>query len=106
MKGAKVNHEKRSAEKWVEIARTFGEKCVEIQHDPKLSIDQKLEKQKSLGKEMAQEIQADTYLADEHKHNMIKSIQSYLDDWTKMHDMILNRDSNSPDLEKKSKKKK
>ena len=55
MKGAKSSQEKgkRSAEDWVEVARHFGEKCVAIQQDKNLTLDQKLEKQKTLSNEMA-----------------------------------------------------
>jgi hypothetical protein len=77
-----------NAEHWVEIARKFGEKCVAIQQDVKLSLDQKLEKQKSLSKEMIKEIESDSHLKHEDKAIMLKSINSYIDDWSKMHDML------------------
>jgi hypothetical protein len=107
MKGAKSSQtkEKRSAENWVDIARTFGEKCVAIQHDSKLDIEQKLEKQKSLAKEMAKDIQEDPYLTVEDKRIMINSIKDYIDDWTKMHD-ILKQGSEEGMTEKPKKKQK
>lgn len=105
MKGTKSSHGKgkRSAEDWVDIARGFGEKCVTIQHDSKLDIEQKLEKQKALSKEMIKEIQDDSHLSDEDKNVMIKSIKSYIEDWSKMHD-ILEAGPSSQASSKKSKK--
>jgi hypothetical protein len=90
MEGINSNQEKpkRNAEDWVSIARDFGEKCVEIQKDSQLSIDQKLEKQRVVGNEMAKEIQADSHLKDEDKRQMIDSINNYMDEWKVMHDLI------------------
>lgn len=79
---------KRSAEDWVNVAREFGQKCQAIQHDKKLSMDQKLEKQGVLSKELSKEIQNDPHLKSEEKKTMIDSITGYMDDWTKMHDLI------------------
>lgn len=90
MKSAKTAQEKakRSAEDWVGVAREFGEKCQAIQHDPKLDLDQKLEKQKALGQQMGKEIQADPNLKKEEKQLMIASINNYMDEWSKMHDLM------------------
>lgn len=89
MKGEKCNSEKsRGAEEWVSVARKFGEDCVSIQHDTKLTIDQKLAKQKELGDKMAKEINLDTHLTAEDKRQMIASIQSYMHEWQSMHDMV------------------
>lgn len=89
MKGEKSNQEeaKRSAEDWVSVARNFGEECVKIQHDPKLSIDQKLEKQKVLSNKMTKEIEADPHLSADDKRQMIDSIHNYMDEWKIMHDL-------------------
>jgi transposase len=105
MKGTKSSHGKgkRSAEDWVDIARSFGEKCVKIQHDSKLDTEQKLEKQKALSKEMIKEIQDDPHLSDEDKSVMINSIKSYIEDWSKMHDILQAGPSTEPSP-KKSKK--
>ena len=90
MKSAKTAQEKakRCAEDWVGVAREFGEKCQAIQHDPKLDLDQKLEKQKALGQQMGKEIEADPNLKKEEKHLMIASINNYMDEWSKMHDLM------------------
>ncbi len=105
MKEGKSSQEKlkRSAEDWVAIARNFGEKCVEIQKESTLNIDQKLEKQKALGKEMAKEIQADPHLKDEDKQQMIHSINNYMDEWKTMHDVI-HKEPNPKSLGKKKEK--
>lgn len=104
MKDEKSNSEKsfRSAEDWVSVARKFGEDCVSIQHDTKLTIDQKLEKQKALGDKMAKEINLDANLPKEDKHQMIESIQSYMHEWQSMHDM--SQQSESKEGPSKSKK--
>jgi hypothetical protein len=94
---------KRSAEDWVDIARVFGEKCLDIQHNSKLSLEQKLEKQRVLSEEMAKEIQNDPHLQNEDKTTMINSIKNYMDDWTKIHE-TLQSSSNSETEKKKSKK--
>ncbi len=90
MKSTKQDSDKskHTAEGWVEVARTFGEKCQAIQRDSKLSMDDKLEKQKILGKEMAKEIQNDPNLKPEEKKLMEASIKNYMDEWTKMFDLI------------------
>lgn len=75
---------KLSAEAWVDIARKFGEKCVEIQHDSNLSLEQRLDKQKKLSEELSNQIQNDSNLNAEEKKAMITSVKSYMDDWTKM----------------------
>lgn len=86
----KQDLKKTNAEKWVEVAKEFGEKCVDIQRDSKLTLDQKLAKQKSLSQEMTKQIQNDTHLEENDKKVMIESIDSYLKDWTKLHDTIQN----------------
>jgi hypothetical protein len=105
MKAEKSSHEQNqtNAEHWVEVARKFGEKCVAVQQDAKLSLDQKLEKQKSLSKEMIKEIQKDSHLKDEEKATMIKSIDSYINDWSKMHDILQNvpQEQKHPEKHKK-----
>ena len=75
MKGEKSNpgQPMRSAEEWVSVARKFGEECVKIQHDTKLTIDQKLAQQKALGDKMAKEINLDAHLPAEDKHQMIEN---------------------------------
>ena len=104
MKGAKQGQEKakRNAEDWVNVAREFGEKCQVIQRDSALSMDQKLEKQKVLGQKMAKEIQDDPHLKPEEKKLMVASITNYMDDWTKMHELIKNT---VPEPQKKTSKK-
>ena len=104
MKNTKLNQEKgkRNAEAWVEVARAFGEKCVEVQHDPKLNLDQKLKKQDTLCNEMKQEIQNDSFLSKEDKKIMIDSINNYMNDWKKMHE-ALKAISLTPNEKKKSK---
>jgi len=87
MKNTKTES-KRSAEDWVTVAREFGEKCQAIQHDSKLDIDQKLEKQKELCKEMGKEIESDANLKSEEKKMMLASITNYMDEWMKMHDLM------------------
>lgn len=94
---------KRNAENWVEIARKFGEKCVAIQHDIKLTLDQKLEKQQSLSKEMIKEIHNDPYLKSEDKTVMEKSINSYIEDWTKMHNILQTIPADQPEMKKHKK---
>lgn len=90
MKGAKQGQQKakRNAEDWVDVAREFGEKCQAVQRDSKLSMDQKLEKQKVLGEKMAKEIKDDPDLKPEEKKLMVLSITNYLEEWTKMHELI------------------
>lgn len=97
MKSEKTTHDKskRNAEDWVEVARVFGEKCQAIQHDPKLNLDQKLEKQKALGVQMGKEIEADTGLKKEEKKLMVASINNYMDEWSKMHDLMKNASSSA-----------
>ena len=92
MKETKKGHEmpKKSAEDWVNVAREFGEKCQTIQHDTSLNMDQKLEKQKTLSQKMAKEIQEDPHLKPEEKKLMVASIHNYMEDWSKMHDLIKN----------------
>lgn len=91
MKDVKLEEKsKTNAEKWVEVARIFGEKCMAIQNDPKLNANQKLEKQKSLSTEMAKEIQEDKHLNSEDKKMMLTSIKNYQDEWKKMNDFIQN----------------
>lgn len=84
MKGENI----RSAEDWVQVARQFGEDCVKIQQDSKLSLDQKLEKQKVLGNKMAKEIETDPHLNKDDKRQMVESIRSYMHEWETMHDII------------------
>ena len=86
---------KRSAEDWVAIARKFGEECVKIQHDAKLSIDQKLEQRKALGDKIIQDIKEDLHLAEEDKRQMLDSIQNYMHEWQAMHDLIQQEESSS-----------
>lgn len=103
MKSAKTQEKaKRSAEDWVTVAREFGEKCQAIQHDPKLSLDEKLEKQKILGQQMGKEIEGDTHLKKEEKQLMIASINNYMDEWSKMHDLMKN--ATKPEQKKAGKK--
>lgn len=105
MKEAKAGQEKakRSAEQWVVIAREFGEKCVKIQQDPKLSIDDKLKKQRALGTEMAKEIQADAHLKESDKQEMVTSIHNYMDEWESLHDLIQNTGKNNQGNQNKDK---
>ena len=111
MKGAKQDSDKskRSAEDWVDVARKFGEKCQTIQRDANLSMDEKLEKQKLLSKEMAKEIHDDPNLKPEEKKLMEASIKNYIDEWTKMFDLIkktaTDKKSTAADTKKKAPKK-
>lgn len=90
MKGTKSHPEKvkHSAEDWVLIARKFGEECVKIQQDSKLSLDKKLEKQRILGDEMVKTIKQDAYLTEEDKSQMVKSIHNYIEEWKAVHDVL------------------
>ncbi len=82
------NKKKHIADDWVAIAKKFGEDCLEIQEDSQLSIDQKLEKQESLGNKIAKDIQDDSCLMDSDKQQMVYSIHSYIQDWKKLYDNI------------------
>jgi transposase len=106
MKEAKLSQGKvkRNAEDWVKIARKFGEECVAIQHDPKLNVDKKLEKQRVLGNDMAKEIESDPYLKKEDKKQMIASINNYMDEWETVHDLIQKTRSKAPEKNPKKKK--
>ncbi len=108
MKSAKAGQKKakRRAEDWVAVARSFGEKCIAVQHDSNLSADQKLEKQKVLCKEMTQEIQGDSDLKDDDKKRMVDSIKNYMDDWEKMHHALQNPSASQNEKKEKSDKKK
>ena len=92
MKGAKSDQEKaaRSAEDWVAVAKEFGDKCQAIQSDAKLSVDQKLERQRVLAEKMSKEIEADQHLKKEEKKLMFVSIESYMKEWSKIYDMMKN----------------
>lgn len=70
---------KRTSEEWVSVAKDFGEKYNKIQQDPKLSMDQKLEKQTALVKQVIVEIENDTFVSNEAKKKMLKSIESYIE---------------------------
>lgn len=92
MKDDKLGHkneEAHNAEFWVTRARTFGEKCVAIQQDHKLSLDQKMEKQKQIGKELSKEIQSDFRLGEKDKERMQHSIDNYLHNWETLHRTFL-----------------
>lgn len=103
MKGAKTGEVKagRSAEDWVQVAKEFGDNCQALQSDKKLSEDQKLEKQKVLAQKMTKEIEADPHLKKEEKKLMVASIDSYMKEWTKMHELM----KSAMDGQKKSAKK-
>lgn len=75
-------------------------KCLAVQRDSKLSVDQKLEKQKMLSDEIAKEVKADSRLKESDKKGMLDSIQNYMNDWTTMHDLIYEK----PQAEKPSPK--
>jgi hypothetical protein len=79
---------KRTAEEWVTVAREFGEKCQAIQHDAKLGVDEKLDKQKELCSAMIKQIESDPNLKSEEKAMMTSSITNYMEEWVKMHDLI------------------
>lgn len=104
MKSAKQDKAKakRSAEDWVAVARLFGEECITIQHDKILTLEQKLEKQHSLAKEMTKEIQNDADLKSEEKKAMIESLNNYIEEWTAMQKKIQGGASAAP--QKKAKK--
>lgn len=78
---------KHNGEDWMSIARSFGEECVKIQQDSKLSIDQKLEKQKTLSNRMIKEIEVSSDLSNDDKQQMIESIHHYMHEWKTMHDL-------------------
>jgi len=80
--------EKRSAEEWVLVARSFGETCVEIQKDPKLTVDQKFEKQKVLSENIVKKIKHDFHLEEEAKNQMIESINNYMNQWQSIDNVI------------------
>ena len=79
---------KHTAEEWVQIAKNFGEKCLEIQKDSTLNTEQKLKKQSVLSAEISRQIQNDPYLKDEDKNQMIESINSYMNEWKSIQDSI------------------
>lgn len=87
MKNAKSGPETvgRSAEDWVQVAKQFGEKCVVIQKDAKISHEEKLKRQDVLAKEMEKEIHGDTHLKEVDKKQMLQSIHSYMDEWKTIH---------------------
>lgn len=103
MKEAKsdLKQEKHSAEFWVSRAKAFGEKCVAIQHDPKLSTDQKLDKQRALSNEISKEVQNDSNLKAEDKKRMLESIKTYLADWQKIYDSMQKDEANQQKAPKK-----
>lgn len=103
MKEAKsdLKQEKHNAEFWVNRAKAFGEKCVAIQQDPKLSNEQKLDKQRALSNEIAKEVQNDTNLKAEDKKKMLDSIKNYLNDWQKIHKSIQEDEANQQKQTKK-----
>lgn len=90
MKKSRSSREKgkRSAEDWVLIAKQFGEECLVIQKDSKISHDEKWEKQNVLAKKMASEIKNDGYLKEEDKRQMIDSINNYMDEWKVLYDTL------------------
>lgn len=90
MKETKLDAKKNktTAEVWVSRAKVFGEKCIAIQQDSKLSTQQKLSKQQELSNELTQEVQSDPHLKNEDKKRMLESIKNYMDDWRKIHDRI------------------
>ena len=102
MEGEKFSEKSRNAEEWVAVARKLGEECVSIQQDTKFTIDQKLEKQKTLGDKMAEEINLDAHLSAEDKYQMIESIQNYMHEWQSMHDMA-RQDGNKENASKNTK---
>lgn len=84
----KSNQSSHVAEDWVKIAKEFGDKCQAVQRDTKLSMDQKLEKQNALSKELAKQIQNDSQLKPEDKKSMVESLNKYNEDWTQMHNLL------------------
>lgn len=93
--------EKHTGEYWVNRAKEFGEKCVAIQQDPKLSADQKLEKQKAICNEVAKEIKADGVLKEEEKQSMIESIQEYMSGWSTIYDALHPKEEKSKNTSQK-----
>lgn len=84
----KSDHSSDIAEDWVKNAKEFGDKCQAIQRDGKLSMDQKLEKQNALSKELSMRIQKDSHLKPEEKKEMVDSLKKYNEDWLKMHNLL------------------
>jgi hypothetical protein len=88
-------NEKHNAEYWVTQARAFGEKCLGIQQDHKLTEQQKLEKQRAFSKELAKEIENDEKLSSKDKKQMLSSIGEYLKEWQEIYLLVKeNREKN------------
>ena len=85
----KTEKTKRSVDEWVKVAKEFGDKCQAIQHDQKLSVDQKLQKQEALSKEILKEIENDPHLKSDEKKTMKESVNFYMEDWSEMHDLMM-----------------
>lgn len=106
MKNAKPNQgkENNAAEEWINAAKEFGDKCLAIQRDSKLSNEQKLNKQKELCQTMLKQIEADSSLSSEDKKKMTNSINRYIQDWSKMYNILQSSTQTSGSQEKKPKK--
>jgi hypothetical protein len=88
-------NEKLEAEYWVVQARSFGEKCLGIQQDHKLTEQQKLEKQRAFSKELAKDIENDNKLSAKDKKQMLESISNYLKEWQDIYQLVQeNREKN------------
>ena len=81
---------KRSAEDWLQVAKDFGAKCLKVQQDATLDIDQIFNKLQTLSNDMIKEIKEDKYLEKRDKDQMISSIHTYMEERKEMHDVIKN----------------
>jgi gas vesicle protein len=77
---------KHSAREWVKMAKEFGDECIAIQRDSKLSPTQKWEKQQALSNQLVKEIKEDSHLTESEKRKMKDSIKDYMDDWKELNE--------------------
>lgn len=88
MKKPISENKKLSAEEWVLIARKLGEDCLKIQKDSKISLDERLKKQKVLAQKIIKKIEEDAYLSSTDKSKMIESIENYMSESVEVNNVL------------------
>ena len=83
-----TERKQRSVEDWVDIAKDFGDKCLAIQRDEQLHLNEKLNRQKELGAQLFREVQEDAYLTEKEKSAMLAAIQRYFDGTWKVYERL------------------
>lgn len=70
-----------SAQEWTELAKIYGDECIEIQRKQALTPAQKLDAQSKLTQKLLDKIENDPNLSETDKKNMSVSVTGYMNEW-------------------------